>query len=146
MLAAFAAVFRLSTSSDFFVLSSFFELSFSRAGEDEDFRDCWSCDTIQDFLRSFDMERTGEPLGGDSVCLAASLTASLRPRSAFLSAFRSVDGSRLLLEKGRNLDDRRELLAGRSWGICTASRSGASSDEGVDPPELSEEFFPSAVC
>lgn len=87
------------------------------------------------------MERAGELLGGDSVCL----TASLRPRSAFLSALRSVDGSLLLLEKGRNLDDRRELLAGRSWGICTTSSSSASSDEGLDPPELSEEFFPSVV-
>lgn len=142
MLTVFAAVFRLSASKDFFATSSFFELGLSRAGEEEDFRDCWSCETIHDFLRSLDMERAGELLGGDSVCLAASLTASLRPRSAFLSAFRSVEGSRLLLEKGRNLDDRRELFAGRSWGICTASRSGPSSDEGLDPPELSEEPFP----
>lgn len=40
MLTVVAGVFRLSTSKDFFVLSSFFELSFSRDGEEEDFRDC----------------------------------------------------------------------------------------------------------
>jgi hypothetical protein len=86
---------------------------------------------MYDFLRSLVRERAGELLG-ESACF----TISLRPRSALRSGLGSADGSLLLLEKGKYLDDRRELLVGLSCGMCTASGSGASSDEGLDPPEL----------
>jgi hypothetical protein len=96
---------------------------------DEEFRGC--CDTTHDFLRRLVRDREGEPTG-ESDCF----TASVRPRSAFLSILRSADGSLLLLEKGRNLEERRETLLGLSWGISTPAMSGASSEEGLDPSEL----------
>jgi hypothetical protein len=45
----------------------------------------------------------------------------------------SIEGSLLLLEKGRNLDDRRVVAAGLNCGISRAC--GASSEDGLDPPE-----------
>jgi hypothetical protein len=109
MLTVWVGVFRLLASRLFLEPSSFFPLSFSREGDDESFRCCWSCETIHDFLRSFDRDRAGELLG-DSFCLTDCLTASLRPLSALRSDLRSVEGSLLLLEKGRNLEDRRVVV------------------------------------
>lgn len=136
---AVLVVFRL-LASWIFVFSSF--LDFSREGDVVDLRGSESEDTIHDFLRSFDMDRAGETLG-ESSCL----TASLRPRSALRSDLRSALGSLLRLEKERNLDDRRELMEssfGLSSGIC--SISGSSSEEGLDPPELSDVLSPCACC
>jgi hypothetical protein len=113
MLTGFVGVFRLLASRLFLELSSFLSLSLSRAGDDESFRCCWSCETIHDFLRSFDRDRPGELLG-DSVCLTDCLTASLRPLSVLRSDLRSIEGSLLLLEKGRKRDDRRVVLLGRN--------------------------------
>jgi len=137
---AVLAVFRLLASWIFFVFSSF--LDFSREGDVVDLRGSESEETIHDFLRSLDMDRAGETLG-ESSCL----TASLRPRSALRSDLRSALGSLLLLEKERNLDDRRELMEsslGLSSGIC--SISGSSSEEGLDPPELSDVLSSCACC
>lgn len=115
----------------FFTLSSFLWVIFSLVGEDEELDCC--CETIHDFLRSLVRDRAGEP-PGESVCL----TVSVRPRSAFLSGLGSADGSLLLLEKGRNLVERRELLGLK----CTPAVSGASSEEGLDPPEELSEVLP----
>jgi hypothetical protein len=120
----------------FFSLSSFFRAFCSLTGDDVDDRDCDCCccccceETTHDFLRSFVRDRAGE-LPGDSACF----TASVRPRSALRSGVGSADGSLLLLEKGRKREDRRVLGAGLSCGICTPASSGASSDDGLDPPE-----------
>lgn len=88
---------------------------------------CWTYDFLLSFVRDLDGE-----LFGDSV----SLTASLRLRSGL----GSTEGSLLLLEKGRNLDDRRVVLAGLSGLNCgISSACGASSEDGLEPPdELSD--------
>lgn len=113
-----------STLNEFFLGSSTFTglvVSFGVSFVGDDGLDC---DDTQLFLRSFVSDRTGELELEESACF----TLSLRLRSGFGSA----EGSRLLLEKGRNLDDRRERL-GRNCGICTTW--GPSSDSGLEPPE-----------
>ena len=79
-------------------------MSFLSLDGDVDSLDCCGPMT-HDFLRRFVKEREGEG-EGESACL----TASGRPRSGFGSA----DGSRLLVEKGRNLEERRDAGVGLS--------------------------------
>ena len=86
-------------------------------------------DEIHDFLLKFESDLTGVMGLGESACLIFSFPASVRVRSGL----GSLEGSRLLLEKGKNLDDRRELLC-LNCGICKCS-SGASSELGLEPPE-----------
>jgi hypothetical protein len=108
----------------FFLASSCFLASF--VGEED--RDA---DDIQDFLLSIESERAGDSDLGDSVCLRGSVRVSVRLRSGFGSA----EWSRLLLEKDRNLDDRRELLGLNCGRISKCSSTGASSESGLDPSE-----------
>jgi hypothetical protein len=104
----------------FFLASSCFFASFD--GEED--RDA---DDIQDFRRSNERERAGDSDLGESVCLRV----SVRLRSGLGSA----EGSRDLLEKDKNLDDRRELLD-LSWGrISRCSSTDASSESGLEPSE-----------
>jgi hypothetical protein len=95
------------------------------------------CEDTHDFLLNFDSERAGDSLG-ELDCLRT----SIRP----VLGCGSCDGSRLLLEKGRNLDVRREML-GFIWGICsawtTASESGPElSDKVSDDPFFSPSSEP----
>jgi hypothetical protein len=82
------------------------------------------CDTIQDFLLSLDSDREGDM----EVCVSDALRVSLRLRL-------DSDDSRLLLEKGRNLDDRREA-GGFNCGIW--SLDVPSSESGAEPSEEEE--------
>lgn len=86
------------------------------------------CDDTQLFLRSLDNDRTGEMEVDDSSRLM--LLLRLRPGCG------SLEGSRFLLEKGKNLDDRRELLC-LSCGFC--SMGGGSSESAPEPSEEPEE-------
>lgn len=102
---------------------SFFGLAVSFVGEDGRERD-----PTQLFLRSADNDRTGEMDGADSSRFMLLLRLRLESGSA--------DGSRLLLLKGRNLVDLRELL-GLSCGFC--SMGGGSSESALDPSEEPED-------
>jgi hypothetical protein len=110
LVGVFCLLASLVTCWLFLVLSSFCCVSFSREGEDDDLDCCCDC-TIHDLRRSLVSERAGEA-EGELACL----TASLRPRSALRSGRGSTEGSLLLLEKGLNLDARREVL-GLNVGI-----------------------------
>jgi len=114
----------LASRFDVFVccLSSF---STSRVGEDGR-----ELDAIQDFLLSLERDRAGDMEPGESV--------DFRGFLSFLSCLGSTEESRLLLENGRNLDDRRELV-GLEGGMLSAggavSVSGLdASDDVEDPP------------
>lgn len=87
-----------STFNEFFLDSpSLTGLATSFAGEED-----LDCGKIHDFLRSFVSDRAGDDELGDSACFRV----SVRLRSGL----GSTEGSRLLLEKDRNLDDRREMV------------------------------------
>lgn len=104
--------------------SPFVGLAVSLVGEDD-----LDCDDIQLFLRNLVRDRAGETEAGESDCLMFSLRLD----------FGSSEGSRLLLEKGLNFDDRRETL-GLSCGICAW---GPSSESGLEPSDDVEDV-PSA--
>ena len=88
---------------------------------------------IHDFLLSLDNERAGESEGDASSFLVDS--------RRLLAGFRSSEGSRLLDEKGRNLEARREL-EGLNSGSCSL---GAFSDAGLEPPDDEAETCPSTA-
>jgi hypothetical protein len=79
------------------------------------------CDVIQDFLLNLDSDREGDMELG----VPGSLRVSLRLRL-------DSDRSRLLLEKGRNLDERR-AAAGFNCGIWSPGLP--SSESGLEPSE-----------
>jgi hypothetical protein len=128
-------VFRLASAGVWLLLVLFFVCSLNRprVGDDADLCCCCCPVTIQDFLRNFVSDRAGEP-PGDS----AFVIASVRLFSGLRLDLESTDGSLLLLEKDKNLDDRREAILGLKGGMWTASVSGASSDDGLVPRELSD--------
>ena len=98
MLAVTVSPFRLlaSTLIEFLRDSpSFTGSTVSLLGEDD-------LDPTKLFLRRRVNERTGE--------MALEFSERFRLLLRVRSDLRSLDGSRLLLEKGRNLDERRELL------------------------------------
>ena len=138
MVAVVVNVFRLFDSPVFSLCLFFLSL-----GGDDDSR-CCCADTTHDFLRSLVRDRTGEP-PGDSRCF----TVSVRPRSVFRSCFGSglgsTDESLLLLVKERNREERRVSVGGLSVCICRPGASGASSEEGLDPPDRLPEVLSSLL-
>lgn len=102
----------------FFDSSTLATLPDSFVGDDD--RDC---DEIHDFRLSLLNDRPGE-MGVGSTFFWSSWRLRL--------SLGSSEGSRLLLEKENNLDDRREFVGLNCSGCSTC---GGSSDDGLEPPE-----------